>query len=107
MNIRIAFLLVLGLTLYYSCSKELSFESSSNPSVGTLQSNVSGDCFPKSVAGVFEEAKALVLDSNYILIEVNVTTIGSYTIFTDTVNGYFFKATGVFTATGTDRKSVV
>ena len=100
MNIRITFLLVLGLTLYYSCSKELSFESSSNPSVGTLQSNVSGDCFPKSVAGVFEKAKALVLDSNYILIEVNVTTIGSYTIFTDTVNGYYFKATGVFSVTG-------
>jgi hypothetical protein len=45
-------------------------------------------------------AVPLVATSNTILVDVNVTRTGSYVVTTDTVNGCFFRATGIFTATG-------
>ena len=103
MKKHIAALLVLGLGLIISCQKERSFETSGTPSVGTLQSDVGGDCLPKTVAGAYISGTALVGTSNYIQVEVDVTTVGSYTIYTDTVNGYYFRATGVFTSTGANQ----
>lgn len=100
MKKRIALLLVPAMILIFSCQKELSFETSGTPSVGTLQSDASGDCLPKNVVGTYVAGTALVPASNYIEVTVDVTTPGSYTIFTDTVNGFYFRATGVFTSTG-------
>ncbi|HZI53782.1 MAG TPA: hypothetical protein VFD56_08775 [Chitinophagaceae bacterium] len=84
-----------------ACQKEKSFESGTAPSAGLLQTDASGDCLPKTVGGVFEEGKVLVADSNFIDVQVNVTKAGSYTIYTDTVNGFYFRATGTFSSTGT------
>ena len=39
-------------------------------------------------------------DTNTITVAVNVINTGSYIITTDTVNGYFFRATGFFTTPG-------
>jgi hypothetical protein len=95
------FLTLLAVVLYFgSCQKELSVETGSIPSVGSLQSDVSGDCLPKTVAGIYEAGKALNGTTDYIEVQVDVTTTGSYTIYTDTVNGIWFRAVGVFTATG-------
>ncbi len=80
-----------------SCKKELSVENLA-PATGTLQSS-SGDCLPKTVAGSYLAAKALI-DSNYIEVTVNVATPGPYTIYTDSLNGYYFRATGIFAAAG-------
>ena len=44
-------------------------------------------------------AKALT-DSNYIDVEINVTSPGTYSITTDTLNGYSFTGKGNFTTTG-------
>jgi hypothetical protein len=86
-------------TAFYSCQKELSLEFGT-PASGTLQSSA-GDCLPKTVAGSYIANKA-INDSNFIEVTVNVLTLGSYTIYTDSVNGYAFKATGAFTTTGSN-----
>lgn len=94
------YFLAFCLLVVIGCQKELSFESSNAPAKGSLQADVSGDCLPKTVNGVYVAVKPLVADSNTIMVSVNVVTTGSYVITTDTVNGYFFRATGVFTSPG-------
>ena len=81
----------------FACQKELSFEQGQK-SKGSLQS-VSGDCNPKSVGGTFKASLALG-DTNFIDVTVNVSQTGTYTIFTDTINGYYFRASGTFSSTG-------
>jgi hypothetical protein len=58
-----------------------------------------GDCLAKTVAGTYTATKSLT-DSNYIDVTVDVAQAGHYTVYTDTINGYFFRATGTFTTTG-------
>ncbi|MET0636515.1 MAG: hypothetical protein ABWZ25_10840 [Chitinophagaceae bacterium] len=91
--------LFLLLVLINACQKEFSRENGDIEAEGTLQSDVTGDCLPKTVAGSFEATVALD-DSNYIDVSVNVTAPGIYTITTDTINGFYFSATGRFTSTG-------
>jgi hypothetical protein len=97
-----AFVLVAvsAVVLMNACQKEVSFEGGGTPSEGLLQSDVSGDCLPKTVNGTYEAGTALNGATNNIQVTVEVTTPGSYTIYTDTVNGVFFRASGIFTATG-------
>jgi hypothetical protein len=80
----------------HSCQKEISFNAT--VAQGSLQAT-NGDCLPKTVSGPYTATKALN-DSNFIEVSVNVQMAGSYTISTDTVNGFSFKATGTFTNTG-------
>jgi len=94
------YFLAIGVVLVNACQKEKSFEIGNSPSEGTLQSDVNGDCLPKSVNGTYTVGSALLSNTNTITVQVNVTKVGSYTIYTDTVNGYSFKATGTFAATG-------
>lgn len=87
----------LFLFFLFACQKEVSFEQGKK-SKGSLQS-ASGDCSPKTVGGTFKAAQALG-DTNFIDVTVTVSEIGTYTIYTDTLNGYYFRATGTFTDTG-------
>lgn len=98
LRLRNALLLLTIVACVLSCQKEISTEQEA-PAVGSLQSN-SGDCLPQTVGGTYVAAKALT-DSNFIEVSVDVTRTGAYTIATDTLNGYWFRATGVFTSTGT------
>ena len=82
------------------CQKEVSFELGNTPAKGSLQSDVTGDCLPKTVSGTYSAGKALVPATNTISISVNVLTTGTYIITTDTINGYHFRATGTFTTVG-------
>src|SRR5436190_3792217 len=83
-----------------SCEKEYSYERGvSNLSSGSLQSGTTGDCLGSLVAGTYKPGVSLA-DSNHVDVKVDVTTIGSYTISTDTINGFYFSAAGLFTATG-------
>lgn len=91
--------LLSALFIYTSCSKELSHENAGIPSEGSLQSDVTGDCLPKNVAGIYEAGTALDA-THFIEIQVDVVKDGSYVITSDTLNGVFFRASGVFTATG-------
>jgi hypothetical protein len=89
------------LSALISCQKEKSYELSKIPAHGSLQSDLNQECLPKTVYGAFIGAKALT-DSNYIDVEINVTSPGAYTITTDTMNGYSFSAKGNFTTTGSN-----
>jgi hypothetical protein len=42
------------------CQKELSFEGSNTPAKGSLQSDVTGDCLPKSVNGTYLAGTQLI-----------------------------------------------
>ncbi|MGZ8545539.1 MAG: hypothetical protein ACXWV0_09595, partial [Flavisolibacter sp.] len=83
--------------LIYSCQKELSFEVG-QLAQGTLK-GAGGECLPKTVNGTFRSGQALG-DTNFIDVSVGVTLKGAYTITTDTINGYYFKASGNFGDTG-------
>lgn len=100
MKINFFYYLLLAFFIILGCRKEVSFEVGNKPSDGSLQSEISGDCLPKTVSGIYEAGKLLVAATNTIKIDVNVAQTGTYIISTDTINGYFFRATGSFTNTG-------
>ena len=86
------------LVFIISCQKELSLENPA-PAQGSLQTESTGECLPKTVAGTYKTGSALG-DTNFIEVEILVTTPGSYTVQTDLVNGYSFKGTGSITTSG-------
>jgi len=100
MKRQIVYLLALGLLVIIGCQKELSFEGANTPAQGSLQSDASGDCLPKTVNGTYEAGTALVPATNTISVDINVTQTGTYLVTTDTVNGFYFSASGTFTALG-------
>ena len=89
--------LALLFSFLFSCQKEVSLENGQR-SKGSLQGSL-GDCLPKTVKGIYKATQSIV-DSNYIEVNLDVTQTGSYTVFTDTVNGYWFRGTGNFNSTG-------
>jgi hypothetical protein len=66
-------------------------------STGTLQSAASGNCTPLTVNGTFKVDSVLTSD-NYVDVQVNVAAPGSFSIKSDTVNGYSFKKTGTLSS---------
>jgi hypothetical protein len=93
----LAFAFLIGFT---ACQKETSFEGDNTPAEGSLLSDVSGDCLPKTVNGTYVAGTALVPSVNTITCDVNVTKKGPYLITTDTINGFYFSSTGTFTSLG-------
>ena len=85
------------LLLLSSCSKEESLELGQR-SKGVLQDNTS-ECLPKFVTGNYI-AGAAFTDSNFVDIVVDVTQPGYFSIYTDTVNGFYFTGTGHFDSVG-------
>jgi hypothetical protein len=89
--IKFTFFISLSIIAFVACQKELSFENSL--SLGTLKSDVTGDCLPSFVGGVYQ-ADSTLNDTHFIDVEINATTPGSYNISSDTVNGYYFSKQG-------------
>ena len=84
---------------FFSCSKEYSSETGAfSTAKGSLHDNF-GSCYPSTVVGNYYTGVTLK-DSNYVELQVNVTSVGNYSIGTDTVNGFFFKDAGNFSSTG-------
>jgi hypothetical protein len=96
-------LIAAGITaLFFSCSKK---DTNTKPSTGVLQSNdTTGDCLPVTVNGTYTAGVALNAN-NYIDVWVNTTSIGSFNIYTDSVNGMSFASSSIETlgATGPNR----
>ncbi len=91
------FLLFLTVLLFSSCQKELSWDISA----GTLKADPAGlNCLPANVVGVYKADSTLGNLTNYIDVQVDVTSPGSYTISSDTVNGYSFRGSGDFPQLG-------
>jgi hypothetical protein len=93
------YLALIGIVLFLaSCQKEKSLEIG-DPAQGSLQDDA-GDCLPKNIHGNYIVNQALG-DSNYVDVTLDIVKAGTFTILTDTVNGYSFKGQGSFNAVGT------
>jgi hypothetical protein len=90
--LRLIILLLTAGIIFSSCAKELSAETGS--ALGTLAKDAVGDCAPIGINGVYKQDTPLNA-TNFIDVQLDVTQVGIYIISTDTVNGYYFKATGV------------
>jgi len=89
---------ILVIIILVSCQRELSPDPLP-VSKGNLLKDSNGNCAPVSVSGSYSIDQNFN-DSNYLEADVNVTAAGSYEITTDTINGYSFKANGVFVNNG-------
>jgi hypothetical protein len=81
-----------------TCSFAITFGAGVAQAMGTLGGGP-GTCTPVTPAGTYTQGVALT-SSNTLQIQVNVTTLGAYTITTNTVNGVNFSKSGTFTTTG-------
>ena len=77
------------------CSFKVNFAAPATGNCG----GAPGSCTPFSVSGNYQQGVLLNI-SNTVQIQVNVTTIGGYTISTNTANGVSFSKSGVFATTG-------
>ena len=92
-----SFLCVLILS---ACQKQLFFDLNEQ-SIGTLKVKSNLDCLGDSINGVFKKDIPLT-DLNYIDVQTNITKVGRYLIYSDTINGCFFRGDGVFATTGSN-----
>ncbi|MFN8252428.1 MAG: hypothetical protein U0V75_11165 [Ferruginibacter sp.] len=81
-----------------SCDFAVTFTAAPSPAVFTL-SGSPGACAPITVSGSYFAGTALNA-TNTAVVQVNVTSTGTYTLSTNTVNGMIFSASGLFTTTG-------
>jgi len=94
---------ILSLFILSSCGKEYSVEGGggTSSSVGALRKDAFGGCLPINVQGVYK-ADSVLGAGNFVEVQVVVTTPGTYVISSDTVNGYYFRASGFFNLPGTN-----
>jgi len=91
--IRAIYFLLSLIILSIACSKEYSFEGNNIFfAQGGLQDS-SGNCAPITVSGMYTPATSFS-SNNYILVHANITSPGTFKIFTDTINGYYFIDSG-------------
>lgn len=97
-----SFLFLACAIIYTSCEKEYSYEGgpimAGGTAVYTLE-GASGNCTGPLINGTYEAGIALQ-PSNTIQLRVNVTTIGTYTLSTNLIDGVQFSTSGNFTVTG-------
>jgi hypothetical protein len=89
---------VLFVALLCGCQRELSFENGQFSS-GALQKDLNANCLPINISGTYITGRNFN-DSNFIEVQVHVSKPGVFVIRTDSINGYFFKASGSFPNTG-------
>jgi hypothetical protein len=80
-----------------SCQKDFSFEAGN--AKGTLLKTATGDCDGINVQGIYYK-DTILRPTNYVDVQVDFSKIGTYTIKSDTVNGYSFSTTGNVAALG-------
>ena len=95
---RLSFLLFVCAFLIVSCQKELSYEAGLGK--GTLKKGVTGECLPVNVNGTYQKDTLLGPIVNFVDIQISVSELGSYSIKTDTINGYSFNGAGFFNVQG-------
>ena len=80
----------------FACQKGIHWDIDSE---GNLLKDSAGNCEPIIVSGSFM-VNNIIGDSNFLTVTVKVTLPGRYSITTDSVNGYIFKASGIFSKSG-------
>ena len=93
-------LLLICAVFLITCKKEYSYEGglSTGTAVYTLVS-AGGNCIGSVVNGKYYVGTALN-STNTIQLQVDVTTVGTYNLFTNTVDGIQFDVSGTFINTG-------
>lgn len=66
-------------------------------SQGSLEIGVGGNCMPVTMNGIFKVDSVLTSD-NYVDVQINVTFGGSFSIKSDSINGFSFKKIGTVSA---------
>ena len=98
---KILYILIFS-NLFFSCQQEIDPDNyppiNGTQAVYTLAGSPNA-CTSATPGGSYISGTALSA-SNTVSIQVNVTTAGTYTISTNTVNGYKFSASGTFNTTG-------
>ena len=94
------YLVILSTIFFATCQKEISFDGGNSISDGSLSDDITGNCLPKTVNGTYTAGTTLAPSINTIQVTVNVAAKGSYVIYSDTVNGYYFRSSGIFSSTG-------
>jgi hypothetical protein len=98
-------LLFVAISVFFvSCTKEYSVESATTAGIsgGTAVYTISGsdgNCTSPVINGTYSKANAMQPD-NTVLLQVNVTTPGTYVIVTNIANGVQFTAGAIFTVKG-------
>ncbi len=89
------------LFLFSSCTKEYSFEQKTAVGIatGSLKDSL-GNCLPDSVHGTYYNGVTPGSDTAFVEIQVNVDSLGSYSIYTDLQNGFMFADSGFFSTAG-------
>ena len=80
---------------FISCEKEYSIENGgvvTHIAAGSLQDSA-GNCQGIQVVGTYKQGETLT-SNNFLRATVNFAEIGQFIIYSDTVNGYWFSATG-------------
>jgi hypothetical protein len=84
-------LLLITVALFcQSCQRELFFDGIST---GRLKKDGTGNCLPIKVSGIYNIDSAFT-NTNFIEVQVEIFTAGTYDIVSDTINGYYFHQTG-------------
>lgn len=101
-SLLLSLITLAGFVVIQSCSKEYSVETGSGgtPATGNLIKDSSDMCLPPEIHGIYDTAKVLT-DSNYVLLNVNITKPGFYRIYSDEQNGFRFSDSGYFSVIGT------
>jgi hypothetical protein len=88
--------------VFLACSKEYSYEGGTSIPVakGTLKIDTSGECLPVVIGGTFYDGVTPFSDTNFVMVEMNVTKPGSYYIKTDVQNGFQLIDSGYFHVAG-------
>jgi hypothetical protein len=101
---------ILGLLAFVlgfnACQKEFSIETGASLAAQGSLYNGTGTCMTDSVVGTFYDGitpngtLSGSADTAYVLVPVNVTTAGTYSIVSDVQNGVYFSDSGYFTSIG-------
>ncbi len=100
MQSRLIFVII-SFSCIVACGKSYSYEGAivmSFLAKGTLLDS-SGNCQQIIVNGNYLKDTSLS-SNNYVTVQANITSIGKYSIYTDTVNGYWFSDSGTISSTG-------
>ena len=98
--VKCSAILIMGLFLFIACQKEFSLESiPAGVKAGGSLKDSTGNCLPVVTAGNYISDSTLT-DSNYVAVQVNFSSAGSYSIATDTANGFSFQASGIINDSG-------
>lgn len=88
---------LVGLSLCFSCTKDYSYERGVPQNY--LLKDDAGDCTFAKAAGSYQAGR-LLTGSDYLEVSVHIGQPGAYSIFSDSLNGFFFSAKGEFADTG-------